>query len=87
MLARHQLLLGTSFFRMAIIFTGLEFLSTIWFYSVFLSILSRDLLEWHLIQNLCTCDITVPFLTTLALHCRNILPSNFVSSPRKGKLL
>ena len=68
MLARHQLLLGTGFFRMATIFVDFEFLGTHLFGSaVFLSILYKDLLKWHLIQSVYTYEVTVAFPTTLAL--------------------
>ena len=62
MLARHQLLLGTGFFRMATIFVDFEFLCTHLFGSaVFLSILYKDLLKWHLIQSVYTYEVTVAF--------------------------
>lgn len=54
MLDSYQPLLGTGFYRMAIIFIIFNFSApSVWFHSVFLSVLNQDLLKWCLIHNFC----------------------------------
>lgn len=68
MLDRHQLLLGTGFFRRATTFIVFEFLYHLFASTMCLSSLNRDLLKWHLIQNFCTYEVTATFPVALALH-------------------